>query len=51
MKIDWKVNRITIFTLFLYTAFYSLVNPKPAKRIIDLYAKGLLAEVDEDLKQ
>ena len=49
MNVNWKVNRVTLFVLFLYTAFYTLINPKPAKRIVDLFAKGLLAEANEDL--
>ena len=55
MNINWKVNRFTLFVLFLYTAFYTLINPKPAIRIGRLYNKGLeaeaKAEVEEDLNK
>jgi hypothetical protein len=46
---DWKQNRFVLFAVFLYTALYTLFNPKPALRILDLYEKGLIAEAMEDL--
>jgi len=49
MKYNWKENRVVLFVLFLYTAFYTLINPKPALRILALYEKGLIAEAMEDL--
>jgi hypothetical protein len=51
MNINWKVNRFTLFALFLYTAFYTLINPKPAIRITDVYAKGLMAETKDDAEE
>ena len=43
-RINWRMNRITIFLLFSYTALYSLIDPKPAKRIMDTFKKGLEAK-------
>jgi hypothetical protein len=50
MKHNWKENRFVLFAVFLYTAFYTLFNPKPALRILDLYEKGLIAEIDERME-
>jgi len=49
MKINWKENRFVLFAFFIYTAFYTLINPKPALRIVDCYGKGLVSEAEERL--
>ena len=55
MNINWRLNRFTLSALFLYMTFYTLINPKPAIRITDFYAKGLMAEAkaeaEEDLSK
>jgi len=49
MNSNWKENRFVLFCVFMYTAFYTLYNPRPALKILERYEKGLMAEIDEDL--
>lgn len=48
-KFNWRENRLTLFALFLYTAFYTLYNPKPARKIVNFYEKGLELSAKERL--
>lgn len=47
MKLNWRTNRVTIFFLFIITAFYTLFNPKPALNILRYYEEGLYNDLEK----
>lgn len=47
MKFCWRTNRFALFGLFLLTAFWALIKPQTALRIVDYYGKGREAELEK----
>lgn len=50
---SWKLNRFILFFLFIYTAFYTLINRDPALNVLYFYRQGsdkhLEDEANKDL--